>query len=490
MRRPQRLEGEDTMIENALLFYIGGAWAAPAVLATRDVVNPATEQSIGQVALGGAVDVDRAVVAAQAAFIDYSQTTPAERIVMFERLEAEYKKRERPFGELICQEIGAPIKYACEVQSPLGRMHIRTAIEVLREFAFETPRGSLLVVREPIGVVGMITPWNFPLNTVVSKVVAALAAGCCVVLKPSELSPFSAIAFAEAVHAAGFPPGVFNLVNGTGPVVGEALAKHPDIAMVSITGSTTAGIRVAKLAADTVKRVHQELGGKSACIFLPDARFEEFVPVNVANCFRNSGQSCSAPTRMLVPRDQLARVEVLAIAAAQAMVLGDPFDDKTVLGPVISGAQYERVQQLIKSGVDQGARLVLGGPGKPAGFTRGHFVKPTIFSEVRSDMRIAQEEIFGPVLVIMPYDTEEDALAIANGTPYGLAAYIVSADMVRAGRLARCLQAGTVHINFPAYNTHAPFGGFKHSGNGREYGAHGVAEFLETKSITGYAPGA
>lgn len=478
------------MLESALQFYIGGRWVEPVELVTRAVVNPATELAVGVVALGGAVDVDRAVDAAQAALADYGQSSPAERIALLERLEAEYQKRERRFGELICHEIGAPIKYSCALQAPLGRLHIRTAIEVLQEFAFETQHGSLLVVREPIGVVGMITPWNFPLNTVVSKVVAALAAGCCVVLKPSEISPFSAVAFAEAIDAAGFPPGVFNLVNGTGPEVGEALAVHPCIAMVSITGSTAAGIRVAKLAADTVKRVHQELGGKSACLLLQDGKFEVFVPLAVAACFRNSGQSCSAPTRLLVPRDQLARVEALASATALTLPVGDPLDENTVLGPVVNAAQFARVQQLIASGIEQGARLVSGGLGKPAGFERGHFVKPTLFSDVRPDMRIAQEEIFGPVLVLIPYDDEEEAIAIANGTPYGLAAYIVSVDLERARRVARRLQAGTVHINFPPYNTHAPFGGYKQSGNGREYGTHGVAEFLEIKSITGYAPNA
>lgn len=475
-------------MREASQFFIGGEWVAPAGRGQADVINPATERVIGQVALGNAEDVSRAVAAAQAAFPAYSCSTPAQRIALLERLEAEYHQREPEFAQLICEEIAAPIGYAREVQAPAGRLHIRTAIEVLRDFQFETQQGTTRVVKEAIGVCALITPWNFPLNTVVSKVVGALAAGCCVVLKPSELSPFSAVAFAQAVSAAGFPAGVFNLINGSGPEVGEALAAHPDVAMVSITGSTAAGIRVAKVAADTVKRVHQELGGKSANLVLPDADLQTAVPQSVLACFRNSGQSCSAPTRMLVHASQLRAAEQLAAATAAGLKLGDPLDASTTLGPVVNRSQFERVQKLIASGLEEGARLVTGGPGRPEGLATGFFVKPTIFSDVRPGMRIAQEEIFGPVLAILPYETEEQAIAIANGTRFGLAAYIQSSDRERARRLARRLQAGTVHINFPPYDTHAPFGGYKQSGNGREYGAHGVDEFLEVKAVTGYAP--
>ena len=469
-------------------FFVGGQWVKPAAPRHIEVINPATERPVGRVALGTAVDVDRAVAAATAALASWSRTSAGQRIALLRALDEEYHRREPEFAGLICDEIGAPISYSRQAQAPLARQHIRAAIDVLGTFPFEAQQAGTRVVKEGIGVCALITPWNFPLNTVVSKVVGALAAGCCVVLKPSELSPFSAVAFAQAIEAAGFPPGVFNLINGTGPEVGQALAVHAGVAMVSFTGSTAAGIRVAKAAADTVKRVHQELGGKSANIILQDADLERIVPLSVAACMRNSGQSCSAPTRLLVPRGLQRRVEELATAAVAMLKTGDPLDPSVTLGPVVNRRQFDRVQDLIASGIAQGAKVVTGGAGRPPGLEIGFFVRPTVFSEVTSSMRIAQEEIFGPVLVMLPYDSEDEAVSIANGTAYGLAAYIQSPDLERARSLARRLQAGTVHLNFPPYDPYAPFGGYKQSGNGREYGAYGVDEFLETKAITGYEP--
>ena len=469
-------------------FFVGGQWVEPATLRHTEVINPATERPVGRVALGNPVDIDRAVAAATTALASWSRTSVGQRIALLQTLDEEYHRREPEFAGLICDEIGAPITYSRQAQVPLARQHIHAAIEVLRTFPFETQQNTTRVMKEGIGVCALITPWNFPLNTVVSKVVGALAAGCCIVLKPSELAPFSAVAFAKAIEAAGFPPGVFNLVNGTGPEVGEALAAHSSVAMVSFTGSTAAGIRVAKVAADTVKRVHQELGGKSANIILPDADLQRIVPLSVAACMRNSGQSCSAPTRLLVPRGLQRTVEELAAVAVAMIKMGDPLDPSATMGPVVNRRQFERVQDLIASGIAQGAKVVSGGAGRPPTLQTGFFVRPTIFSEVTSSMRIAQEEIFGPVLVMLPYDSEDEAVSIANGTAYGLAAYIQSPDLERARSLARRLQAGTVHLNFPPYDPYAPFGGYKQSGNGREYGAYGVDEFLETKAITGYQP--
>ena len=473
-------------MRNCLRFYIDGAWVAPASDLEKEVIDPSTEKPIARIAMGTAEDVGHAVAAAKAAFTMFSRTSPAERVELLAGLEYAYTERLEEFARRISLEMGAPIKYSREVQAQCGSLHIATAIETLRAFEFERLQGTTLVVKEAIGVCGLITPWNFPINTLVSKVLPALAAGCCVVLKASELSPLSALLFAEAIDAVGFPKGVFNLVNGDGPVAGEALAAHPDVAMISITGSTAAGIRVAKVAADTVKRVHQELGGKSANILLLDADLEKFVPMSVAACYRNSGQSCSAPTRLLVHRDQLAQVEQLAAFFVQTMKVGLPSDETTVLGPVVNQTQFDKVQRLISSGLQEGAKLIAGGVGRPSGFDRGYFVRPTIFSEVTPNMRIAQEEIFGPVLSILPYDSEEEAISIANGTVFGLAAYVQSSNLEGARRVASRMHAGTVHINFPPYDTRAPFGGYKQSGNGREYGAYGLDDFLELKAITGF----
>jgi aldehyde dehydrogenase (NAD+) len=382
--------------------------------------------------------------------------------------------------------MGAAITFARAGQCHFGIEHVRVAIEVLRDFAFEREVNGIHVRSEPIGVVAAITPWNWPLYQITAKVAPAIAAGCTVVLKPSELSPFTALLFAQAMHDAGTPPGVFNLVNGTGDEVGAAMASHPGVDMVSFTGSTRAGVLVAQAAAPTVKRVVQELGGKSPNVFLPDADFAGAVPKGVLGMMRNCGQSCASPTRMVVPRARLAEVEDLAREAAEAIVVGDPLDEASVLGPLANKAQFEKVQGLIEAGIDEGAKLVCGGIGRPPGLNRGYFARPTVFSEVTPEMRIAQEEIFGPVLVIQPYDDEEDAIRIANATVYGLSSHVQSADQEAARRVARRIRAGQVHINYPAWSGHAPFGGFKQSGNGREYGVFGLEEYLEVKAILGY----
>jgi aldehyde dehydrogenase (NAD+) len=381
--------------------------------------------------------------------------------------------------------MGAPVRLAVRAQTPSGVEHFEVMIEALKTFGFSERIMDTLVRYEPIGVVGMITPWNWPMNQVACKVAPALAAGCTMVLKPSELSPISAHLFAEVLHEAEVPPGVFNLVNGLGPEVGARLAEHPDVDMISFTGSTRAGTDVARRAADTVKRVHQELGGKSPNLLLDDADLGRAVTWSVRACFQNSGQSCNAPTRMLVPKARLAEVEALAKAAAEATVVGDPASEKTHLGPVVSQAQWDRIQRLIEAGVAEGARLVAGGPGKPTGLDTGYFVRPTVFSGVSNAMTIAREEIFGPVLAILPYETEEEAVAIANETPYGLAACVWSGDAERALRVAEQLRVGTVQINGAPLDVRAPFGGYKRSGNGREWGVFGLREFLEVKAIMG-----
>jgi aldehyde dehydrogenase (NAD+) len=383
--------------------------------------------------------------------------------------------------------MGAAISYARSAHVPLAAAHVRAARDNLAAYPFTTMRGSTAIVREPIGVCALITPWNWPLYQITAKVAPALAAGCTVVVKPSELSPLSALLFAQLMHDAGCPPGVFNLVNGTGPVVGAALAAHPEVDMISITGSTRAGVLVAQAAAVTVKRVAQELGGKSPNILLPDADFARAVPLGVAAAFRNVGQSCSAPTRMLVPRTRLAEVERLAAAAASGFVVGDPLDERTTHGPIANRPQFERVQAMIGVGLAEDARLVCGGPGRPDGLRTGFYARPTIFSNVRTRMTIAQEEIFGPVLAILPYDTVDEAIAIANDTVYGLGAHVQGTDIDAMRAVARQIRAGQVHLNHPAWDANAPFGGYKRSGNGREYGIEGIEEYLETKAILGYA---
>lgn len=467
-------------------FYIDGQWVAPSSGELRPLLNPATEEVIGSIAMGTAADVDRAVAAARKAFTTFSATAAEERRALLNRIKALMEERAEELALAMTMEMGAAISFARGSQVPFGIAHVRAASEVLCDYEFIRRNGTTAIVREAIGVCGLIVPWNWPLYQITAKVAPAIAAGCTIVLKASELSPLTALLFARIMHDAGTPPGVFNLINGTGEEVGAAIASHPDIDMVSITGSVRAGVLVAQAAAPTVKRVVQELGGKSPNILLPDADFATIVPLGVASAFRNVGQSCSAPTRMIVPADRLDEVEALARDYAASIVVGDPLADDTVLGPVANKAQFDRVQQMIAVGVDEGAKLVSGGPGRPDGLGRGYFARPTVFSNVATGMRIAQEEIFGAVLCILPYSTEEEAIAIANDTVYGLGAHVHSADLDRARRVALRIRSGQVHINSPAWDAHAPFGGYRQSGNGREYGVFGLEEYLETKAVLGY----
>jgi aldehyde dehydrogenase (NAD+) len=476
----------DVVMHDTKLFYIDGRWVSPAIPRVLDVENPATEQTIAQVSLGSQADVDRAVAAARAAFESFSQTTPAQRIALLERIVAEYNKRAPELASIVTAEMGAPAWLARDAQVPLGIIHFTQAIEVLKSYQFERQFGTTLVRREPAGVCALITPWNWPLYQIGTKVASALAAGCTMVLKPSEIAPLNALLFTEAVDAAGVPPGVFNLVNGDGPTVGVALSTHPDIDMVSFTGSTRAGIEVARNAAPTVKRVAQELGGKSANILLDDADLAMFVPAGVQATFMNSGQACAAPTRMLVPQQLHDEVVRLAKASAESTTVGDPLKDGVKVGPLVSKAQFERVQGYIGKGIEEGATLIAGGTGKPAGLATGHFARPTIFANVRPDMTIAREEIFGPVLVIIPYRDEDDAVRIANDSQYGLSGFVVSKDLERARKVARRIRSGQVRLNGAKHDFAAPFGGYKSSGNGREFGVFGLEEFLEAKSICGY----
>ena len=473
-------------MSNVVLFYIGGRWVEPVSPVLRDLIDPATERPFGELALGNAADVDRAVVAARRAFPDYAATSAAERIALLSRIVRIYEGRYDEFAETMRQEMGVPITFARNAQAARGPAHLNTMIRVLERFSFEQQLGSTRVVLEPIGVCGLITPWNWPINQIVVKIAPALAAGCTMILKPSEYAPVSASLFAEVLDEAGVPPGVFNLVNGDGPGVGAAIAAHPDIDMVSFTGSTRAGVLVARTAAETVKRVAQELGGKSANILLDDVNLEEAVTRGVAGCFTNSGQSCSIPTRMLVPRHLMSDAARIAKRAAEAYRVGPTDDPATQLGPLVNRNQFERVQRLIRTGVDEGARLVTGGVGLPPGLAAGYFVKPTVFADVTPSMSIAREEIFGPVLCMMAYESEAQAIEIANGTDYGLAAYVQSGDLQRARALGSALRAGSVHLNYPVADFNAPFGGYKRSGNGREWGEAGLREYLETKSMVGY----
>jgi aldehyde dehydrogenase (NAD+) len=467
-------------------FYIDGKWVESASPTWFDLIDPATEAPIERLAIGNAVDVDRAVAAARRAFPAYSNTSVADRIALLRRIVEIYERRYNEFAEAMRLEMGSPITFARKNQAARGPAHLNALIEVLERFDFEEQRGSTRVRLEAIGVCGLITPWNWPVNQIVVKIAPALAAGCTMVLKPSEYSPLSALMFAEVLDEAGVPPGVFNLVNGDGPGVGAAIASHPDIDMVSFTGSTRAGILVAKMAAETVKRVAQELGGKSANVLLDDVNLEDAVTRGVAACFTNSGQSCSIPTRMLVPRAQMTDAADIAKRAAQTFRLGPTTDETTQLGPLVNRSQFERVQKLIQTGIDEGARLVAGGVGRPEGISKGFYVKPTVFADVTKEMTIAREEIFGPVLAIMAYDSEQEAIEIANGTDYGLAAYVQSGDLQRARKVGRELQAGGVHLNYPVADFQAPFGGYKRSGNGREWGEFGLREYLEVKSMVGY----
>jgi aldehyde dehydrogenase (NAD+) len=466
-------------------FYIDGVWVDPADPKELKVINPATEEVSGVISMGSAKDVDRAVMAARRAFESYSRTSPEERLALMERILTAYKAHYDEIAQAISIEMGAPITLSKGSQTRIGVGHISAMIDVLKTFKFEELRGTVRLVQEPVGVCALITPWNWPMNQVAAKVVPALAAGCTMVLKPSEYSPFSAIIWAKVMDEAGVPAGVFNLINGDGHSVGAALSSHREVDMVSFTGSTRAGTEVAKSAAASVKRVHQELGGKSPNILLDDADFERAVKQSVLHVFQNSGQSCNAPTRMLVPAAKMAEVEAIAKRVAESVITGDPSSDKTNLGPVVSKVQFERVEGYIAKGIAEGAKVVIGGSGRPDGLSKGYFVKPTIFSNVRNDMTIAREEIFGPVLCILPYDNEAQAVQIANDTPYGLAAYVWSQDNLRARRVGSQIRAGQVTLNGASGNMNTPFGGFKMSGNGREYGEFGLRDFLEVKAVIG-----
>jgi aldehyde dehydrogenase (NAD+) len=475
------------LMKDCRQFYIDGKWVNPTQTHDLEVINPATEEPIATISLGSVSDLDRAVAAAKQAFESYSETTVHDRLALLTRIVEVYKSRMEEMAQTISQEMGAPISLSRAAQAPAGLAHLLEIVKVLGDFNFEEVHGSTLMRKEPIGVCGLITPWNWPMNQIVCKVAPAIAAGCTIVLKPSELAPLSAYLFAQILHEAGVPPGVFNLVNGDGPTVGAAMSSHPDIAMVSFTGSTRAGVAVAAAAAPTVKRVTQELGGKSANIILDDADLANAVEEGVRSCFRNSGQSCNAPTRMLVPRSKMAEAVKAALRAADATNVGDPFSESTHLGPLINRVQFDKVQRLIAKGIEEGATLVSGGPGRPDGISKGYFVKPTIFADVRNHMTIAREEIFGPVLCIIPYETEDDAVQIANDTPYGLSGFVTSGDAERARRVARRIRAGNVHINGARVDFGGCFGGYKQSGNGREWGEAGLEEFLELKAIFGYA---
>ena len=469
-----------------LKFYIDGNWVDPVRPNPFDVENPATEQVSGRISLGSAADVDVAVTAARRAFTGWSQSSREQRLELMEAILAEYQKRAGDLADAVAEEMGAPPSLAAGPQVQLGIGHLVTAIDVLKNFPFEEQHGATLIAKEPIGVCGLITPWNWPLNQIAVKVYPALATGCTMVLKPSEIAPLSAYIFTEILDAAGVPGGVFNLVNGDGPGVGVALASHPDVDMVSFTGSTRAGVDVATNAAPTVKRVTQELGGKSPNIVLDDAGFTDGVRAGVVNMMLNSGQSCNAPSRMLVPNSRMAEAITIAGEAAGHVRVGSA-DDRTAIGPVASKAQFEKVQRLIQTGIDEGANVVAGGPGRPAGLDKGYYVKPTVFANVTNDMAIAREEIFGPVLCILGYDDIDQAVAIANDTEYGLAGYVSGVDLDKAREVARKIRAGWVTINH-AFDMTAPFGGYKRSGNGREWCEFGFHEYLETKSTLGYAP--
>jgi aldehyde dehydrogenase (NAD+) len=470
-----------------LKFFIDGKWVDPLVPKALDVVNPATEKVTGHISVGSAADVDLAVKAARRAFETWSQTTREERVRILERIVAEYGKRSLEIAAAITEEMGAPVWLAQNAQAPAGGGHFAIAMHTLQGYSFEEDRGGTMIVKEPIGVAGFITPWNWPMHQIAAKVAPALAAGCTIVLKPSELAPFSAYLVAEVLEAAGVPPGVFNLVNGDGPAVGAALAAHPDIDLISFTGSTRAGIEVARTAAPTVKRVLQELGGKSANIVLDDADLPRAIGGSVFSVMMNSGQSCVAPTRLLVPKSKLKEIVALAKEAAEGWTVGDPTGEAK-MGPVANAGQWNKVQAMIKKGIEEGATVVTGGLGKPDGLKDGFYIKPTIFSGVKNSMTIAQEEIFGPVLVVIAYDDEKDAIKIANDSPYGLGGYVQGTDLDRARKVASKLRAGYININNADMDMTAPFGGYKRSGNGREFGDHAFDEFLELKSILGYRP--
>ena len=469
-------------------FYIDGSWVEPHGERQLDVIDPSTEEPITTVALGQQEDVDDAVSAANRAFTAYSLTSREERLALLERIMAVYADHQGEMSATIGRELGAPA-WLTKQQAQVGYDHYEAIRDTLRDFEFEEDLGATRVIHEPVGTCGLITPWNWPMWMIGAKVAPALAAGCTMVLKPSEVTPLSALLFAEIVDEAGVPPGVFNLVNGDGPTVGAAIAAHPGVDMVSITGSTRAGVDVATTAAPTAKRVTQELGGKSAYIVLDDADLDEVVARGVDWLCGNSGQNCVAPSRMLVPAAHMDRAARIAGTAAAAVVVGDPRDEATAMGPVASEAQFEKIQRLIRGAIDDGARLVTGGLGRPDGLERGFFVRPTVFSHVANEMAIAQEEVFGPVLVLIGYESDDDAIRIANDTTYGLYGYVNSPDLDRARAVARRIRSGMIEVQPRGLDIRAPFGGYKRSGNGREYGRRGLEEYLEIKSIVGYTPG-
>ena len=475
-------------MKEALQFYVNGEWVDPVTPKTLDVINPATEQPIGRISLGSKADVDNAVTAAKTAFETFSRTTQAERVELLGNIVATYRTRMDDIAETISSEMGAPAFLATAAQAPAGLGQLATTMDVLKNYQFTEDRGTTQLVKEPVGVCGLITPWNWPMILMSCKVAPALAAGCTMVLKPSEVAPLNAIILAEIMHEAGVPGGVFNLVNGEGPEVGEAMSSHPDIDMMSFTGSIPAGRAVAIASAATIKRVSQELGGKSPNIVLDDADLEEAVSGGVHQCFRNSGQNCNAPTRMFVPAAKHTAALEIAKQAAEATEVGAPDSEGVSIGPVVSETQYDKIQALIEKGIEEGAQLVAGGPGKPEGLETGYYVKPTVFGGVTNDMAIAQEEIFGPVLVILPYESEEEAIRMANDTVYGLSGYVQSGDLNHAKRVAAQIRSGMVHINGAGVDFNAPFGGYKQSGNGREWGDHGLEEFLEVKAVMGAIP--
>jgi aldehyde dehydrogenase (NAD+) len=468
-------------------FYINGEWVDPATPKDLEVINPANEEVCATISLGSEDDVNRAVAAAKTAFQSYGFSSRKERLDLLESCVATYQKYYNDMADAIREEMGAPKSLATTAQAHTGLGHLEQAAKVLKDFAFEEDLGAHRVFKEPIGVCGLITPWNWPVNQIACKVAPALAVGCTMVLKPSEVAPLSAYLWTQILHEAGVPAGVFNMVNGDGATVGTALSKHPDVDMMSFTGSTRAGSLVAQNAAPTVKRVTQELGGKSPNIILADADLEAAVTRGVMHMYTNTGQSCNAPSRMLVPADKLAAAEEIARKVTESVVVGDPAEESTTMGPVVSEVQFNKIQGLIEKGIEEGAKVVCGGPGRPDGIDKGYFIRPTVFSECNNDMTIAREEIFGPVLVMIPYQTEEEAIAIANDTPYGLAGYVQSEDIDHARKVAARIRAGNVHLNGAAGGYDVPFGGYKQSGNGREWGHHGFTDFLEIKAIEGYA---
>lgn len=466
-------------------FYINGEWVDPVTPKSMDVINPANEQVCATISIGSAADVDKAAMAARAAFNTFGRSTREERIAILAALVEAYQKRYNDVADAISEEMGAPTKLAVEAQAATGIGHLATALEILQSYEFEEMAGNSRIIKEPIGVCGMITPWNWPINQITCKVAPALAVGCTVVLKPSEVAPLSGYLFTEIVHEAGLPAGVFNMINGDGPGVGTAISSHPEIDMVSFTGSTRAGSLVAQNAAPSIKRVTQELGGKSPNILLDDVDLEAAVARGVMHMYTNTGQSCNAPSRMLVPRAKMEEAAAIAAKVTESVVVGDPKAEGTTMGPVVSEVQFNKIQGLIRAGIDEGATLVCGGVGRPDGLEHGYFIKPTVFSNVTNDMTVASEEIFGPVLVMMPYDSIEEAITVANDTPYGLAGYVQGNDMDQVMDVASQIRAGNININGGSGDLLTPFGGYKQSGNGREWGAHGFTDYLEVKALSG-----